>query len=173
MPDATDPTTPESPATDPMSLPVLIPAPPAGESADERIRRLEEMVARLTRAVEPPHGYSPAPLVALSAPPADGESPRRWYRFIFRELKLIARMYLDPRYRLSRVAQFGVPLVFILMVTNYLVFYSFCFGGIPILSPVAERLGNLILAVVGYSILRKEAVRYQAVLDYLARTGRG
>lgn len=168
MPDATDPTTP-----DPMSLPVLIPAPTAVESTDERIRRLEEMVTRLSQAVEPPRGYSPAPLVALTAAPADGEPPRRWYLSIFRELKLIARMYLDPRYRLSRVAQFGVPLALILMVTNYFVFYYFCFGGIPILSPVAERLGNLILAVVGYSILRKETVRYQAVLDYLARTGRG
>ena len=160
-------------ANDPMPPPILVPAPPPGESADDRIRRLEEMVARLTQAVEPPRGYSPAPLVALTAAPADGDTPRRWYSAIFRELKLIARMYLDPRYRLSRVAQFGVPLVLLLMVANYFVFAYLCFGGIPILSPVAERLGNLILAVGGYSILRKETVRYQAVLEYLARTGRG
>lgn len=159
-------------ANDPTPPPVLVHAPPA-ESADDRIRRLEEMVARLSKAVEPPQGYSPAPLVALTAAPLDGETPRRWYRAIFRELKLIARMYLDPRYRLSRVAQFGVPLVLILMVLNYFVFQYFCFGGVPILSPILERLGNLMLAVVGYSILRREAMRYQAVLDYLARTGRG
>ena len=162
-----------SDANDPTPPPILVHAPPAAESADDRIRRLEEMVAKLTKAVEPPHGYSPAPLVALTAAPTDGETPLRWYRAIFRELKLIARMYLDPRYRLSRVAQFGVPLVLILMVLNYLVFQYFCFGGIPVVSPILERVGNLILAVAGYSILRREAVRYQAVLDYLARTGRG
>ncbi len=160
-------------ANDPMPPPILVPAPPPGESADDRIRRLEEMVARLTQAVEPPRGYSPAPLVALTAAPADGDTPRRWYAAIFRELKLIVRMYLDPRYRLSRVAQFGVPLVLLLMVANYFVFAYLCFGGIWIISPIAERLGNLILAVGGYSILRKETVRYQAVLEYLARTGRG
>ena len=158
---------------DPMPPPILVPALPPGESADDRIRRLEEMVARLTQAVEPPRGYSPAPLVALTAAPADGDTPRRWYSAIFRELKLIARMYLDPRYRLSRVAQFGVPLVLLLMVANYFVFAYLCFGGIWIISPIAERLGNLILAVGGYSILRKETVRYQAVLEYLTRTGRG
>jgi hypothetical protein len=162
-----------SDANEPMPPPILVHAPQGGETADERIRRLEEMVARLTQAVEPPRGYSPAPLVPLTAAPAEGDPPRRWYSSVFRELKLIVRMYLDPRYRLSRVAQFGVPLVFILMVANYFLFAFLCFGGIPILSPIGERLGNLILAVVGYSILRKETVRYQAVLDYLARTGRG
>lgn len=164
MPDAPD-------APEPMPPPVLVPAPPPGESAEDRIRRLEEMVARLTQAVEPPRGYSP--LVALTAAPSEPEPPRRWYSSVFRELKLIARMYLDPRYRLSRLAQFGVPVILILMVANYFLFAYFCFGGIPIVSPIGERIGNLILAVAGYSILRKETVRYQAVLDYLARTGRG
>lgn len=162
-------------ANEPFPPPVLIPAPPLGETAEERIRRLEEMVARLTQAVEPPRGYSPAPLVMLTAAPnsQDPDTPRRWYSTIFRELKLIARMYLDPRYRLSRLAQFGVPLALILMVANYFLFAYFCFGGVPVLSPIGERVGNLILAVAGYNILRKETVRYQAVLDYLARSGRG
>lgn len=184
MPDATDPTGPTTgnPAVSPADnalVPVLIPAPPAGETAEERIRRLEETVARLTRAVEPPQGYSPATLVPLPGPggvgasPHEPESTRRWYTAIFRELRLIARMYLDPRYRLSRVAQFGVPAVLLLMVANYFFFAYACFCGVPIISHIGERVLNLIFAVIGYSILRRESIRYQAVLDYLARTGRG
>lgn len=176
MPDATDPTS--NPPTDNALVPVLIPAPPAGETAEERIRRLEETVARLTRAVEPPQGYSPAALVPLPGPGGSGgfnepESTRRWYSAIFRELRLIARMYLDPRYRLSRVAQFGVPAVLLLMVANYFFFAYACFCGIPIISHIGERALNLVFAVIGYSILRRESIRYQAVLDYLTRTGRG
>ena len=171
MPDATDP-----PPDHPLA-PVLIPAPSAGESAEDRLRRLEETVVRLTRAVEPPHGYSPAPLIALPAPSgpvgSEPDSIRRWYSGIFREVRLIVRLYLDPRYRLSRVAQFGVPAVLLLMVANYFFFAYACFCGIPILSHIGERVLNLVFAVVGYSILRRESLRYQAVLDYLARTGRG
>lgn len=172
MPDATDP-------TDNPLVPVLIPAQSAqsgGESAEERIRRLEETVARLTRALDPPQGYSPAtlvPLPGMGTSAGEPESTRRWYSSIFRELRLIVRMYLDPRYRLSRVAQFGVPAVLLLMVANYFFFAYACFCGIPIISHIGERALNLVFAVVGYSILRRESVRYQAVLDYLARTGRG
>lgn len=172
MPDATDPSPNNALA------PILIPAPSsAGETAEERLRRLEETVVRLTRAVDPPHGYSPATLVALPGPSGtaggEADSTRRWYSAIFRELRLIVRLYLDPRYRLSRVAQFGVPAVLLLMVANYFFFAYACFCGIPVISHIGERVLNLVFAVVGYSILRRESVRYQAVLDYLARTGRG
>ena len=84
------------------------------------------------------------------------------------EFRLMAMMYFDPRYRLSRVAQFGVPIVLALMVLNY-----FFLGGIPVVGFVIERLVLVVLAVVLYRILAREVVRYRQVLDYLAQYGYG
>ena len=78
-------------------------------------------------------------------------------------------MYFDPRYRLSRLAQVGVPLVVVVMVINYL-FWNYL-AAIPVLSQICERVALAVLAVVLYKLLAMESLRYKAVLDYLARYG--
>jgi len=88
---------------------------------------------------------------------------------ILAELRLMLFMYLDPRYRLSRVCQFGVPIVLMLIVINFMMF-NFFFA-IPLLGLILERVGLVILAVVLYKILAREAARYAAVLDYIKRYG--
>lgn len=84
------------------------------------------------------------------------------------EFRLIARMYVDPHYRVSRVAQFGVPAVLIAMVLNNLFWPS-----IPLLTPVLMQLMLVVLSVTLYKLLSREAGRYAEVLSYLNRHGQG
>jgi hypothetical protein len=126
--------------------------------------------------VEPARGV--LPLVRLLPPPPEGailtppepqEQPRRSWFFgqVWAELRLAVRMYFDPRYRVSRTAQVAFPLFMALVALNYFVF-SVWFS-IPIVSPVAERALDILLAALAYRVLLRELDRYRAVLDYLAR----
>lgn len=162
-------------------VPEFVPAPPA-ESTEDRLHRLEVALATLHPGLAP-DGYAPAvppsgagviPLsLMVNAAVDPREAGRRVLRDlpVLRELRLIAQMYLDPRYRLSRVGQFGVPLIVIVAVLNYTAF-AWILPSIPILSPVAERMILLALGVALAALLSREALRYRAVLDYLARVGR-
>ena len=111
----------------------------------------------------------PPPLGTILAPPEPPDPARRGWFFgqLWAEARLAARMYFDPRYRISRTAQVVFPLVAVLLVFNY-----FLFGwwvAVPIVSPVAERLLDAALAVFAYRVLARELDRYRAVVDYLAR----
>jgi hypothetical protein len=106
-----------------------------------------------------------------SVPGGEKTTESIWAFFhIFKELRLIGQMYLDPRYRLSRVAQIGVPLVLILMVGNYF-FFGWLMIQIPLMTPVVERVVLIFLAIALYKVLSREAGRYNEVLQYLARYG--
>jgi hypothetical protein len=107
------------------------------------------------------------PVVAHDPPP--GAEPNFRDRFaVWRELRLMIHMYFDPRYRLSRVCQFGMPAVLVLMVLNF-----FFLGAIPYIGFLLERLALVVLAVALYKLLSWEAARYAAVLRYLAQYGPG
>lgn len=111
--------------------------------------------------------------IAADPPPGSVEPPaepglRSWLLGnVVGELKLMARMYFDPRYRLSRLAQFGVPAILGLFLVNYLFFNYSCI--IPVMQQVGERVGCAVLAVSLYKLLAREVVRYRQVLDYLAQ----
>lgn len=137
-----------------MTEPTSTPAPAAGD---------EPPTLPLMRLLPPP------PLGTILAPPEPPDLARRGWFFgqLWAEARLAARMYFDPRYRISRTAQVVFPLVAVLLVFNY-----FLFGwwlAVPIVSPVAERLLDAALAVFAYRVLARELDRYRAVLDYLAR----
>ena len=83
------------------------------------------------------------------------------------ELRLAVRMYFDSRYRVSRTAQVAFPLFAALVVLNYFAFSLWM--PIPVVSPVLERLFDVVIAVLAYRVLTRELDRYRAVLDYLAR----
>ena len=158
---------------------------PAAESTEDRLRRLELALATMHPA-NAPDGYAP-PVPPPSSPGAgviplslmvdaavDSEGARRRvFRElpVLRELRLIAQLYIDPRYRLSRIAQFGVPIIVILAVLNYTAF-TWVFPVIPFLSPITERILLLMLGGALAVVLHREALRYRNVLDYLARVGR-
>jgi hypothetical protein len=85
-------------------------------------------------------------------------------------LQTMLRMYFDPRYRVSRVAQFAVPGIVICMVLNYF-FFNQLMLTFWIITPTLERIVLIGLAVGLYKVLSREVVRYREVLAYLTRFG--
>lgn len=107
--------------------------------------------------------------VFTQAAPNQGANWKYWWSKIpiLTELGLMVRMYFDPRYRLSRFAQFGVPTLLGLMLMNYFTF-SFFFN-FPLLGAFFERGVLVVLAVLLYKVLAREVGRYELVLDYIRR----
>jgi hypothetical protein len=134
------------------------------------------------RAPAPLVPFAPAPAAAMSAaptppsgvvlhppaPPAPEE--RTWFLTqLWAELRLIGRMYFDPRYRVSRTIQLALPAVLVLLVLNYFLFAVTL--TIPVVSPILERVICVVLGVLAYKLLTRETARYREVLDYLANHG--
>lgn len=114
----------------------------------------------------------PPPDGAVLRPPAAPVDPadRRWFLTqLWTEVRLVFRMYFDPRYRLSRTAQFVLPGILLLLVFNY--FFFSVWVSIVFVSPVVERVLAVVLGILGYKILVRETTRYRQVLDYLAKYG--
>ena len=125
----------------------------------------EEAATNGSHGLVPAFSYSMVPGVAEAADRATGGI---WGRIAaLNEFRLMVAMYFDPRYRLSRLAQFGVPMIVALVVLNF-----FFVGGMPMIGFLIERLALVVLAVGLYKILSWEAARYDAVLKYLAAYGR-
>ncbi|MGL4422787.1 MAG: hypothetical protein ACRCZF_19120 [Gemmataceae bacterium] len=119
----------------------------------------------------PQAAFGDAPPGAIPADLGEAFQWRSWlFTQVFAEFRLIQKMYFDPRYRLSRIAQLGVPALFGLMTLNYILF-NLLLISIPIFSPVMERLFLIALAIVLYKVLAREAVRYKQVLEYLSQYG--
>ena len=136
------------------------PVPPAPE-APEGVS--SNAILPLVRLLPPP------PEGTILAPPEVQEPGRRGWFFgqLWADVRLAAQMYFDPRYRVSRTAQIAFPLFAALVVLNYFVFSVWV--SISFVSPVAERLLDVILVVLAYRVLVRELDRYRAVLDYLTK----
>lgn len=169
----------------------LTPAPAVADSAAPPAVNEEQLADRILHiimsktaehratngAMPMPQGLVPPEKMygrATSIPPPVGEPNTQslWKFFVaglLGEVKIIMRMYFDPRYRLSRVAQIGVPAILGLFVLNYLLFNYTC--ALPILPQFAERLMYIPLSIALYKILVREIARYREVLAYLARYG--
>jgi hypothetical protein len=148
-----------------MTEPSSVPPPPPEPSPEplETLGAVARAVLPLVRLLPPP------PDGAIVLPPESQEPQRRtWFVFqLWAEVRLAVRMYFDPRYRVSRTAQIAFPLFGALLALNYFLF-SVWFS-VAIVSPVAERLLDIVLAALAYRVLLRELDRYRTVLDYLAR----
>ncbi|MDB5309715.1 MAG: hypothetical protein JWO38_3917 [Gemmataceae bacterium] len=123
---------------------------------------------------------SPGPTMSTPLPPSGAvlhppvfadPSHRAWFLSqLWSELRLTVRMYFDPRYRISRTAQFLLPAILGLFALNYFLFAVWF--AVPVVSPVLERVGCVLLGVFLYKAMTRELTRYREVLDYLARYGR-
>lgn len=135
-------------------------------SADpNRVLVLDAAAGTLATTLPPP------PSGAVLEPPQSPVDPlnRRWFLTqLWAEIRLIFRMYFDPRYRVSRLTQFALPGIAVLLVLNY---FFFSWVSIPVVSPVTERLAVAVLGVLAYKLLTRETARYRGVLEYLARYG--
>jgi hypothetical protein len=142
--------------TEPHAEPPLAPAPEAPLVA------LPGAILPLVRLLPPPEGV-------ILAPPEPPDATRRTWFFsqLWSEMVLAFRMYFDPRYRVSRTAQVAFPLFAALLVLNYFVFAVWF--AYPIVSPVLERMLDVVVVVIAYRVLVRELDRYRTVLDYLTR----
>ncbi|QEL13366.1 hypothetical protein [Limnoglobus roseus] len=152
-------------------------APANEDDLAERVLKVLTAKAAEHRAANGvgPAGLAPLASMPVVVPPEIGSPPNGqslWGWFvagIVSEITIIARMYFDPRYRLSRVAQFGVPAILGLFVLNYFFFAYTC--ALPIVPLIGERLVCVILSLALYKVLVREVSRYRQVLEYLARFG--
>lgn len=116
----------------------------------------------------------PPPKGAVLHPPETVIDPthRTWFLAqLFAEFRLMVHMYFDPRYRISRTTQFALPGLALVIVLNYILFatwFNIPLLG-PLLGPIAERVLDLLLCVLGYKLLIRELQRYRDVLSYLSR----
>ncbi len=159
------------------------PAPLAPTPSEEQLAdRLLQIILAKTAEHRAANGAAPAGLVppekmygaAKPIPPEIGlpNGQSLWKFFvagILGEIKTVARMYFDPRYRLSRVGQIGVPVLLVLYVANYFFWNFTC--ALPIVPQVAERIMYIPLTLALYKVLVREVARYREVLAYLARYG--
>jgi hypothetical protein len=123
--------------------------------------------ALVPTAPEPPEGAVLEPPPVIPAEPAK----RRWFfAQVWSEIRLVFRMYFDPRYRVSRTTQLVIPGIGLLLIFNYFLFSVWM--SIPVLSPVVERGLAVFFGVVACMVLSRETARYRDVLDYLAKYGR-
>ena len=100
------------------------------------------------------------PAVAAATPPAKG---------FVAALGMLARMYIDPRYRASALGRIGPVATIVAALGNY-AFWNYLLP-LPLIATLAERGILAGLAIGTYLILSWEIQRYRKVLDYLAKYG--
>src|SRR5207248_10819663 len=95
-------------------------------------------------------------------PPADpgtpaGERTKRWLPFeLVAEMRVMARMYLDPRYRLTWQTRVLPPVFLFGMFLSWLLI-----SGIPVVGFLFDRVFFLVLAYMLFKVLIREATRYR------------
>ncbi len=150
-------------------------------SLEERVRRLEDIVAAsqlFPNAIQPV-GNEPAPneqtsladFLASAAqylpaqpegPPANPEAPagertQRWLPFeLLAEMRVMVRMYLDPRYRLTWQTRVLPSVVLFGMFLSWLLI-----SGIPVVGFLFDRILFLVLSYILFKVLLREATRYR------------
>jgi len=139
-----------------------------GEAATGVLYDAAGAVAAHPLALLSPPAEPPPVGAVLHPPPPVGAGKRKWFLVqVWTEFRLAVRMYFDPRYRISRTAQFLLPAILGLFGLNYFFFDIWC--AIPIVSPIAERLVCVMLGICFYRLVVWELTRYREVLDYLAK----
>ena len=157
--------------------------PAATVDLEDRLRRLEEALTHLqTSRVEvhlPPPASSTNALievgkrilgVAESAPPmaipvhavprGASDLRPRWLLFeLVAELRVIFRMYVDPRYRLSWIGLVLPPVLLVLIASTG--FWFFPFNSIPFVGWLFVKVMDLLLAYVLFKVLSHEARLYR------------
>ena len=146
--------------------------PASDHDPDDRPARKRRTTELALVTENPPLLLPEPPSGAVLRPPTPDDPQHRgtFLGQIWAEIVLVSRMYFDPRYRISRTAQFVVPGICLLFALNYFLFNAW-FPVIPVITPIGERLVCVILAVVLYKVMTRELQRYRDVLDYLSRFG--
>jgi hypothetical protein len=158
--------------------PVQPPAPFPPPELEERVRRLEDILAGMqhsSTAIQetPPQPPPEAPAPELPPVPPDavqrtppatppwlssGLFPsHRWLPFeMLAEFRAMIRMYLDPRYRLTWQTRLLPPVILFGMFLSW-----FLVSGIAVIGFLLDRALFLVLAYALFKVLTREATRYR------------
>jgi hypothetical protein len=164
-----------SPAENDRELPP-VPSPPP--ELEERVRRLEDILAGMQHSPSgiqetppqlPPEAPAPelppvppdaVPLPSPASPPwlSPGLFPsHRWLPFeMLAEFRAMIRMYLDPRYRLTWQTRLLPPVILFGMFLSWWLFTS-----IAVIGFLLDRAIFLVLAYALFKVLTREATRYR------------
>src|SRR5947209_3629040 len=158
------------------------PAPPTA-SLEERVRRLEDIIATLQLA--PPYRSehspthleqcpndgiltSPRPassaikeddaILPVSPRPPFSHRPEPWLLVvIYAELRAMSRMYFDPRYHMSWRSRLLIPLLIVGIVLSRMMIAS-----VPLIGWLLDIVLFPVLLYVLIKVLSREATRYRA-----------
>ena len=92
-------------------------------------------------------------------PPSPPRASSWWLPDLARELRTMVRMFLDRGYRVTWTARLVPAIALILFVLSWILV-----GGIPLVGPLLDRAVDIVLAIVTYSALSREASRYRYIL---------
>jgi hypothetical protein len=170
------------------------PAAPASNGIEQRVQRLEDAVAALqdTRQLEErlvdrvadrlgrtaPLAMPAAAgviieagrqLLPAAAPRAGGTPPRLpWLLLdLYAELRAIFWMFLDRGYRLTWTCRLVLPVLLLLMVSSW-----FIIGAIPLVGALLDKAVDVVLVVVAYKVLSREAHRYRGLFPHFPSSAR-
>lgn len=134
-------------------------APPALPAGDE-------VPSETGEEVDPDAAASARPaLPMLTLPPSAAAffnaslntAPRTWLIVeIWRELRLMIGMFVDYRFHVGWLVRLAPVLLVVGMLLSWL-FLS----GLPLIGGVVERVADVVLAVICYKLLAREAARYR------------
>ena len=166
-PASPDPPRPEEPA-----------GPPRPAGLEERVRRLEDILADLQHTRTDIQETPSLPLPELPAPerpplsPDDVQLPPpagtpwlspglfpspRWLPIeMLAEFRAMIRMYLDPRYRLTWQTRLLPALILVAMFLSWLTF-----AHLTLIGFLLDRIVFLVLAYALFKVLTREATRYR------------
>jgi hypothetical protein len=136
----------EKPATGQLGSPVLAKAAALLDAG-------KNLIPSLARQEVPP-GPAPQP-----QPHPHPQSHRMWLVWeTLAEARAILRMYVDPRYSLSWTGRMIPP---ILLAAFVFIHYWLPFAIVPIIGPIIEKAGELVVGFVLFKVLGHEARRYR------------
>jgi hypothetical protein len=155
---------------------------------EQRVRRLEEAVAQLqnkpqpdTRIMEPAPPHAPAtPLPPAATEPGTADRTRtKWWLFdIVAEARVILRMIVDPRYRMTWIGRLVPAVLMIAFLSAYYVIAAVPILGpllvnIPVVGSLVVKIVELLIAFVLFRVLSQEARRYRQMTPDLPPSMRG
>ena len=134
--------------------------------------RLLPLLPRAAEAVAPaPQATFVAPQAAAtavpSAVPLAGGLNKSWLLVeTVNDLRVMLRMYTDPRYRITRIGWLVPFAVVAFVLLSHMKIFSFVFiwNLVPIFDTYLDKAVNLFVAFLGFKVLMREVNRYREVI---------
>jgi hypothetical protein len=171
------------------SFPMAIPTPDAVPAPlEQRIRRLEDAVAQMQDKNQPETRIKKPGPSQPTAPPspemtlhtdAGSHSGPKWLLFdIIAEARVIFRLLVDPRYRMTWIGRIVPPVLLVAFLGAYYVvaaipFLGLFLLGVPVVGWLLQKVVQLLVAFALFKVLHEEVQRYRKMTPDLPPSLRG